>query len=83
MKTKVTTLALCIIMPLSILAQCTDGFFSYNYSKRNGNASCFYYTEEFSFQGMNTVVDAPLTDALLLLITLGLLYAVVRRKAVV
>lgn len=85
MKSKILTLMLCLFLPCAISAQqMTDVFFEYVYSEKMERENCFYATGEIKFQGMTQVIDAPLTDALMLLVILGLMYFIIKiRKGVV
>lgn len=81
MKSKILTLILCLFLPCAISAQqSSDGFFTYDYSERTRQGSSLYTTGDLEFQGMNHVVDAPLTDALMFLSLLSLTYFVIKRK---
>lgn len=81
MRSKILTLLLCMSIPFINVAQQTlDGFFICSNSEKTERGVGFYSMGELEFQGMNHVVDASLTEALMLLSLLSLTYFVIKRK---
>lgn len=87
MKKKVTTLVLFVVMSSSVMAQQkSDSFFNYNtYSETRVDTRVLpVETLGTSFADMNVNVDAaPIGDGLLILMCIGVIYAMLKNKEVV
>ena len=79
MKTKITTLVLCLVLSLTIMAQRkTDAFFS----SIDNNTRLSYLPvdmDEFSFESMSIYEqEVPIDNGLLVLATIAIIYMVFR-----
>ena len=86
MKKKVTTLILFVVMSSSVMAQQkSDSFFNYNtYGETRIDTRVLpVETLGTSFADMNVNVDAPIGNGLLILICIGVVYAMLKNKEVV
>lgn len=94
MKNKITTLVLCMVLSIPLMAQLkTDSFFNYSFV---GNARAQQYHEdtellvcridfdsEIEFADMDMGEEVSVGDGFIILASVSLFYLVIRRKEVV
>ena len=86
MKNKVTTLVLFVVLSSSVMAQQkSDSFFNYDiYSETRLDTRVLpVETLGTSFADMDVNVDAPVGNGLLILMCVGVIYAMLKNKEVV
>ena len=86
MKKKVTTLVLFVVMSSSVMAQQkSDSFFNYNtYGETRLDTRVLpVETLGTSFADMNVNVDAPIGNGVYILMCIGVIYAMLKKKEVV
>ena len=86
MKKKITTLVLFVVMSSSVMAQQkSDSFFNYStYGETRLDMRVLpIETLGTSFADMNVNVDAPIGNGLFILMCIGVVYAMLKKKEVV
>ena len=81
MRTKITTLVLCLVLSLTIMAQRkTDAFFNYQETRTDTDFISFVDDDGFGLKNMEIVEHAPLGNGLLILLVVSVFYSILKNR---
>lgn len=81
MRTKITTLVLCLVLSLTIMAQRkTDAFFNCQDDRADRSLITFVDEEGLGLKNMEIVEQVPLGDGLLVLLVVSVFYSILRNR---